>query len=302
MNEYVLSDYFRENGLRCGTKRPDIPVDQQQARSVDDCSLQLTRIQNEYWLSGVYISVPIWIHVIYRSDGVGNISDSAINAQVNALNEDFRAISGTLGSQGFDTKIKFTLAGITRTKNDVWFNDGDIEGYTAALNKDPSMYVNVYTNTASGNLGYATLPQEAAGQSADRIVIHYSTVGGRYNGNLIYDQGRTLVHEMGHYMGLYHTFDEFGTCNNSYSTGDLIVDTPSENVAHHSCVREYTCGTPDPIHNYMNYTPDSCMMEFTREQANRMVCSLVNFRPGMNIQKRDGAIVPPFLTPLLLGN
>ena len=293
LEEYVASDYFRENGRRCGTKRPVATGDDKLARSVNDCTLQLTRIQNEYWLSGVVIEIPVWFHVLYRSDGVGNISESSIRDQLKVLNEDYRALSGTMGSQGNDTRIRFTLAGITRTMNDVWFNDGDRTVYKAYLNQDPAKYANVYTNTAGGDLGYATFPQFAAGSSSDGIVVQYTTVGGRNNGNgILYNQGRTLVHEMGHYLGLYHTFDYFGSCGNSYSSGDLIVDTPSENIEHYKCANQYSCGTPDPIHNYMNYTPDSCMLEFTLEQANRMVCSVANYRPGLYNLKFAGAIAP----------
>ena len=293
-NEYVVSDYFRDNGKRCGTRTPAITEDDRTARSVNDCTLQLTRIQDEYWPLQVLISIPLMFHVLYNTSGTGNISDEAIRNQVTVLNEDFAAMAGTMGSQGYDTKIRFTLAGITRTQNDSWFNDNP--GYAAALGKDPKRFVNIYTNTASGNLGYATFPQESAGQERDGIVMAYQTIGGRNNGNQLYDQGRTLVHEMGHYLGLFHTFEGYNTCINSYSGGDLIVDTNAENQPHYQCVQTATCGSSDPIRNYMNYTPDSCMIKFTQEQANRMVCSLLNYRPDL----LASSIVPNALTPLLL--
>ncbi len=295
LEEYVQSDYFRETGKRCGTRRAEGVQQQKLEKSQSDCTISLTSIKDEYWSAVVY-TVPVWWHVIYRSDGEGNISDATIEAQMDVLNDDYRAKAGTLGSQGYDTKIQFELAGITRTQNTTWFNDLDESGYKQALMKDPAKYLNIYTNTAGGNLGYAYYPQDWAGHWRDGIVMLYQAVGGRDNGFFTYDQGRTLVHEMGHYLGLAHTFDG-ETCNNTYSTGDLVVDTNSENVEHYGCSQTYTCGTADPIHNYMDYTDDTCMYQFTSEQANRAVCGLVNYRPSAY---QTDVAVSPYLAPLLL--
>lgn len=305
---YTQSDYFREHGMRCGTRTPDSMRDGSATRAISDCTLTLTIIQNEYWPSVTYV-LPVWFHVIYRSDGTGNISETRIREQVRVLNEDFRALQESIGSQGADTGIQFALAGITRTRNDAWFDDTDELAYKQALNRDPSSYVNIYTNTASGYLGYSYFPQGGtAGRYYDGIVMNYAAIGGRDNGFGLYDQGRTLVHEMGHYFGLFHTFEGYDACNNSYSGGDLVVDTPAEEVEHFECIQTFTCGSVDPISNYMNYTPDVCMNRFSMEQANRAVCALVNYRPKVySIVSGPGSgpdggttIVPSVLTPLLL--
>lgn len=276
MADYLQSDFFRETGKRCGARRLEVAYAKKRARAMADCTNLLTKIQNEYWPSVVY-SVPVWWHVIYNSSGVGNISDATINAQMKVLNEDYRAKSGTLGSQGYDIRIQFELMGIDRTMNNTWFNDSNETGFKQALKKDTSLFLNIYTNNTI-YLGYAYYPQDNAGE-LDGIVLQYQSVGGRNNGFFVYDQGRTLVHEMGHYFGLAHTFEGGATCGNSYSTGDLIVDTNAESEEHYGCSQNSTCGTTDPIHNYMNYTDDTCMYRFTREQANRAVCGLVNYRP-----------------------
>ncbi len=275
ISEYLKSKYFKQMGKRCGT---NVRFKKGPLASPGDCTLSRTVIQNEYWPAQTY-TIPIVFHIIHKADGIGNISDQRIYDQIDILNEDYRAISGTLGELGFDTKIQFQLAGITRTANNQWHQDKQEYQYKQVLGWDQARYLNVYVNTAGGYLGYSTLPQEDAGNVYDGVVVLYEVVGGRdVAGAAPYDQGRTLVHEVGHYLGLLHTFEGYA-CYTGYYAGDLIADTHSENDEHYGCTQTYSCGTPDDIQNYMNYTDDTCMEEFTSEQANRLICSLVNYRP-----------------------
>ena len=92
-----------------------------------------------------------------------------------------------------------------------------------------------------------------------------------------YNLGRTTTHEVGHYLGLYHTFD--GGCapaSGCNTNGDLICDTNPESSPNFSPCNRSTCGSPDPTNNYMDYSDDICMTEFTEEQARRMRCTLEN--------------------------
>lgn len=279
LSAYVESDWFRRNGKRCGTIFSDAEKKASRQNATGDCTLALTRIRSVYRLETA-LTIPVYFHVITRTDGTGDVSDQQINDQITVLNEDFMALAGTMGAAGYNSRIQFRLEGITRTQDNNWFNDNDEYGYKQALGKDQNRYLNVYTNSASGYLGYSYLPQEEAGSVLDGVVLLYESIGGRDNGFSIYNQGRTLVHELGHYFGLFHTFEGYG-CDNTYTSGDLIIDTPAESTDHYSCIQTETCSSFDPIHNYMNYTPDTCMEEFTAEQANRMVCSLINYRPDL---------------------
>jgi hypothetical protein len=190
------------------------------------------------------------------------------------LNEDFGAV--------FDTTIEFQLVDITYTQNDDWFSDDpdDEYAYKEALGQDTSKYLNIYTNDAAGYLGYAYFPQSSAGGLLDGVVMRHSVVGGRnLPGAGAYNQGRTLVHEVGHYLGLHHTFEgRGGECENSFTSGDFIVDTNPHNTPDYGTQASSVCGGTTPIENFMNYSDDAAMDRFTEQQSNRMVCGLLNYR------------------------
>lgn len=273
---------------RCKTIPMDFGGDLQRG-SPSDCSFSRTRIEPEYEPSVEKYRIPVVVHVISQTNGTGNISDQRVISQIEILNEDFQAIAGTNGAPGTDVQIEFYLAtedpdgnptnGITRSSNNTWFNDGG--AYYNTLAWDTNRYLNIYTNNGGGALGYVpNLPQGGiAGSRADRVVVLYSTFG-RNAPYAPFNLGRTGTHEVGHYLGLEHTFS--GGCSNSYTSGDLIVDTNPESSPTFGCPGgRSSCGSQAPIDNYMDYSDDRCMNKFTPEQANRMRCSLLNYRPNL---------------------
>ncbi len=288
-SEYTQSDYFRSNGKRCGFNAPEEEKDPFQESG--DCPLYSTNPTAEYD-PGDILTLQVVVHVLARKTGEGAVPDSLIHSQIDILNEDFLAIAGSNGEDGTYGGIQFVLAsddpdgnptnGITRHSKYLWFLDA--ENYWDPLAWDPNRYINIYTNLASGYLGYVPwLPQNSpVGSNEDRIVVLHSAFGRNAPIGPPYDQGRTLTHEMGHYLGLWHTFD-FGCGSDSlptcYTSGDRICDTESEASNHFGCpVSSATCDTPDPIRNYMNYTDDLCMWEFTTEQVRRMRCTTEEYR------------------------
>lgn len=278
------SPLFQKEGLRCGTaaametitKR--YPIQPKRQARVEDCSNTLTNIDPENNpVAGRTFTIPVWFHVISNDSGsLGNVPQDAINAQMAVLNEDFAGVGG------IDTTIRFELVGVSRNFNTSWFNAENELTYKSELAVDPSRFLNVYTkNFPDGTLGYAYLPPGAAGTDIDGVVMFYRAIGGRNNTFVPYDQGRTLVHEVGHYLGLNHTFETIGgSCLNSYSTGDLITDTPPQDTEDYGCTPSTSCSVNSAIENFMNYSDDTCMDQFSDEQANRMICSLTNYRPA----------------------
>lgn len=214
------------------------------------------------------VTVPVWFHVIREDLTVagGNLPRSRILAQIQVLNDAYGGATG-----GVDTRFQFDLRGITRTTNAGWFNltgGGKDKQMKTALKVGGLRTLNIYSAKLGQNLlGYAYLAQDAAKVGVlDGVVVHYQSLPG---GNFaIYSEGDTATHEVGHWFDLLHTFD--GGCNGD---GDFIDDTAPEASPAFNCPKgRDTCTSPglDPITNFMDYTQDSCMFEFTPDQAIRM--------------------------------
>ena len=299
--DFQHSADFVAHGRRCGTREPSRLL----RGAPGDCTTSGTAIKPEYAAaSGQTLTIPVVFHVIAKTDGTGDIPEALIKSQMEILNEDFSALAGTPGAMGTAAKIRFVLAtkdpngqphtGINRVTNDNYFNDGG--GFQMALHWDTKRYLNIYTNSAGGALGYATLASESAGAVDDGVVLLYTTVGRNAPQGGDYDQGRTATHEVGHYLGLLHTFDGgCGTATAPYTSGDLIMDTAAHAQENYECTAASsgcTGGGNAPIDNYMNYTPDTCMTKFTPEQVNRMRCSIMNYRMAL-VMNGEGLGTPP---------
>ncbi|PPQ70043.1 hypothetical protein CVT25_006371 [Psilocybe cyanescens] len=217
-------------------------------------------------------------NVIYTNETRegGWVPDSDIEAQIKTLNADYNS-----------TGISFVLVKTTRINNTDWFvhaYPGSPQEQAMKLehNIGDASTLNVYTltfNSTTKSLGTAAIPSAYyRDPKSDGVMIRHSTVtnGPRVN----YNMGRTLVHEVGHWLGLFHTFE--GGCDDG--VGDNIADTPPQASGSDGCpVGRDSCpgDGPDLINNFMDYSFDSCMNSFTKGQATRMREAAKAFRrPG----------------------
>lgn len=231
-------------------------------------------------------TIQVYFHVIRSAadndPAHGDIPDQWITDQITELNT---AYSG--GAGGVDTGFRFQLAGTDRTTNASWFTVGEGSGnetaMKTALRKGSYRALNVYTaNIGGGLLGWATFPvaSPSASTFADDgvVILHESLPGGNadFGTDAVYNLGDTLTHEAGHWLGLYHTFQ--GGC---FGDGDFVKDTPAESGPNYACNElANSCASKgfDPVHNYMDYTDDLCMTQFTKGQTKRAQAIFADMR------------------------
>lgn len=256
--------------------------------------------------------IPVVFHVIHQG-GAENLPDSQIINQINILNECFANndpqknnrpayFNGLAGN----VAIEFRLArkdpqgrctnGINRIYSTLTnTNTGLTKGL---IHWNSRKYLNIYIvqniSGSSNTLAYSSLPEQLVGEAVnDGIAIEANVVGNTDNRNYAqanYRKGKTLVHEVGHWLGLGHIWQDYAG-NADECGNDNINDTPVQFGPPFGCpsypfnqaATLATCGVNNAPHgemfmNYMNYVEDSCMNLFSLDQTTRINWVLNNIR------------------------
>lgn len=266
------------------------------------------------------ITIPVVVHVIHNGEAIGtapNITDAQVESQITVLNQDYRKMSGTPGFNsnpvGADIEIEFVLAKVDPNGNPTNGIERVNMGQPSYVGRgteidlivkpatiwDSTQYLNMWTfNISDDILGYAQFPDSSGlpgidtsngASNTDGVISRYDVFGSSHFGGTFllaapYDKGRTMSHEVGHFLGLRHIWgdgngDEAKNKPDCSAT-DYCADTPQAGWEHYDCDINYdTCPTDtgiDMVENYMDYTTDQCMNIFTQNQKDRIVTVMTN--------------------------
>ena len=289
-------------------------------------------IQNVSSQSGGIIYIPVVVHVIHNGDAYGvseNITDEQVQSQITVMTQDFRKMVGTRGfntnAVGADVQIEFVLAkedpngnptnGINRVNLcQASWSTTDINGIVKPQTIwDPTQYMNMWSvNFTDGSLlGYAQFPSSSTlnglnanggAANTDGVVAGFRFFGssdittGTFSSP--YDKGRTMTHEVGHFLGLRHIWGDNNTCptTNTDQDKDFCADTPAASASNSGCPTNANSCPSNPgndmVQNYMDYTNDACMNIFTNDQKLRITTVMNNSprRLSLKTSTKDVAI------------
>ncbi|HLM57940.1 MAG TPA: zinc metalloprotease [Pyrinomonadaceae bacterium] len=291
---------FADNGRRCSTKHHDELTLEKIDRDVRNEKARQGQPGGDgggditIAAAPGSITINVYFHVVQQNgtagvSGTGYVPLSWLDNQITIMNNAYAGLgpnqSGTLVSGiGANTPFRFVRAGVDYTVNSTWYGAGPgsiAQAQMKAALRTPGTSaddLNFYTNSGGGYLGWATFPNDYASAPAqDGVVCYWASLPG--SNYTPYNLGDTATHEVGHWLGLYHTFQ--GGCQNP---GDGVSDTPPERSQAFGCpTGRDSCKNSaglDPIENFMDYTDDFCMFKFSAGQSSRADSMWATYRAG----------------------
>ena len=316
-HDHTHHQHPSNKGFECGTDElmarlhKKYPALLQRALQEEQLWQRQVQVNHQFNATGGVHTIPVVVHLVHNN-GPANLTNPQVQAAIQQLNDAFANVGYYNPATGADTEIQFCLAqrdplgngttGITRTISPLTTMDKNTDdaALKALIQWNSNDYINIWVvdEILGGTAGYAYLPS-AHGNAVDGIVIEDRFMG------FTPSETSVLVHEMGHYFGLYHTFEGGCTNNSCTADGDKVCDTPPDNttarppctVVTNSCTsdeddtstnnpfRAVALGgqgdQPDQKENYMDYSDLACYDQFSQGQVDRMQFFLHGIRASL---------------------
>ncbi|MCP4442099.1 MAG: hypothetical protein GY810_24580, partial [Aureispira sp.] len=316
-HDHQHTTHTHSNGDFCGFDQlqaqltQSYPILKQKQDSLEAILYKLQQKGHQFYGTRAIYTIPVVVHVVHNN-GLGNIAITQVEDAIQHLNDAFENVGVYNPATGVDVEIAFCLAqrdpagNSTNGINHIVSPLANMNMNTQDLalknlsRWDPTQYINIWTvnSIAGGVAGYAYFPS-AHGGNIDGIVVESSYMGAST------DNTKVLVHEMGHYMGLYHTFQDGCVNNDCLADNDRVCDTPPDNTTARppcsapssSCSTDEDDTSPnnpfrpttmgglgdqlDMIENYMDYSRLQCYDRFTQGQKDRMHFFLTGTRASL---------------------
>ncbi len=314
-SQNIIPCYTDEHVHELTQEHPELAAEYEQKRQ-EIFDYAASHLPSKEKTEAAILTIPVVFHVIYNTP-YDNIAKSQILDALRILNEDFRRqnadavnLRTIFQSVGADIEVEFVLAkkdqngnctdGITRMQSSLSVMASPRDQIKELVQWDPENYLNIWvvnsisssSSTTGTVLGYANFPWMSA--ATDGIVIRHDALG--TIGTAAFD-GRTLSHEIGHYLGLLHTFQSGCT------TGDGVADTPPVASASYGCnLNKNSCSNdspdlPDMIENFMDYSDGACQNTFTNGQKAVMTSILNSSRYRQNLVSANNLIATGITNP-----
>jgi len=263
------------------------------------------------------ITIPVVVHILYKEE-YQNISDELVKRQIEVLNKSFRlSAPDTLKIPSYfqefaaDCRIEFVLARITPdgkattgiVRKSTWVTLYGMDDRIKYSNQggddawDANKYLNVWVGSlAGGNIGYSS--PIGGPKLTDGVAIRTDAFG--ITGSAAFGGGKTLVHEVGHWLGLRHIWGD-ANCGD-----DQVDDTPKQRSGNRGCPSgiKITCDNApygDMYNNFMDQVNDDCMLMFTKGQMERMRAAFAPGGPRHSLLSSNGyngeVIEKPIILP-----